>query len=82
MHGYRPLVIVISATTGNIGSKISSHYLQAHYERWDRLDDNQNWIYLDLYFLFTRWDRIWGAIKQNLSTRIEVSHGTSAGNLK
>jgi hypothetical protein len=50
MHGYRPLVVIISATTGNISSKISSHYLQTHHKRWDRLDDNQTWIYLDLYF--------------------------------
>ncbi|KAH8588870.1 hypothetical protein B0O99DRAFT_693028 [Bisporella sp. PMI_857] len=74
-HGYRPLVVVISASTGNISSKISSHYMQTHHERWDRLDDNQTWIYLDLYFLFTRWDRVWGAIKQNLSIRIEEVHG-------
>jgi hypothetical protein len=30
-------------------------------------------VYLDLYFLFTKWDRIWGAVKQNLQRRPEVS---------
>ncbi|KAH6707784.1 hypothetical protein BKA61DRAFT_134492 [Leptodontidium sp. MPI-SDFR-AT-0119] len=70
----RPLAVVISVSTGNISSKISGHYQQHKYERWNRLSNNQIWIYLDLYFLFTRWDRIWGAMKQNLNARIEEIH--------
>ncbi|KAG4438465.1 hypothetical protein IFR05_006033 [Cadophora sp. M221] len=70
----RPLAVVISVSTGNISSKISKHYLQQQQERWNRLSNNQIWIYLDLYFLFTRWDRIWGAMKQNLNARIEEIH--------
>jgi len=70
-HPERPLIVIISRRSDGISSKITSHYSNDRYKRWDRLARNQAWVYLDLYFLFTKWDRIWGAVKQNLQ-RTEV----------
>lgn len=72
-HPERPLIVIISRRTDGISSKITKHYSSDHYKRWDRLSKNQAWVYLDLYFLFTKWDRIWSAVKQNLQRRTEVS---------
>jgi hypothetical protein len=69
----QPLIVVISRCKRDISSQITSHYLRDDYKRWDRLNGNHAWVYLDLYFLFTRWDRVWGAVKQNLSIRTEAS---------
>lgn len=68
----RPLIVVIGKRTDDISSKIISHYANDRYKRWDRLTKNQAWVYLDLYFLFTKWDRIWAAVKRNQQRRTEV----------
>jgi hypothetical protein len=72
-HPDRSLIVIISWRTDGISSKVINHYSNDRYKRWDRLAKNQAWVYLDLYFLFTKWDRIWGAVKQNLQRRTEVS---------
>lgn len=72
-HPDRPLIVVISRRTDTIASKIQAHYSDERYNRWDRISKNQAWVYLDLYFLFTKWDRVWGAVKHNLQKRTEVS---------
>jgi acyl carrier protein phosphodiesterase len=77
-HPDRPLIVIISRRTDGISSKITSHYSNDRYKRWDRIAKNQAWVYLDLYFLFTKWDRIWGAVKQNLQRRTEVGLSTSS----
>jgi hypothetical protein len=70
----RPLVVIVSKRTEGISTKIMNHFANDGYKRWDRLCKNQAWVYLDLYFLFTRWDRVWGAVKHNLQTRTEASN--------
>jgi hypothetical protein len=72
----QPLIVVISRCKRDISSQIVGHYLIDDYKRWDRLNGNHAWVYLDLYFLFTKWDRVWGAVKQNLSIRTEVGKTT------
>jgi hypothetical protein len=72
-HPDRPLIVIISRRTDTIASKIQAHYSDERYNRWDRISKNQAWVYLDLYFLFTKWDRVWGAVKHNLQKRTEVS---------
>lgn len=75
----QPLIVVISRCKRDISAQITGHYLIDDYKRWDRLNGNHAWVYLDLYFLFTKWDRVWGAVKQNLSLRTEeVVHGRSS----
>ncbi|RFU34416.1 hypothetical protein B7463_g1904, partial [Scytalidium lignicola] len=71
----RPLIVVISRCARTIREDITQHYLQEQYKRWDRLRVNQAWVYLDLYFLFTRWDQIWDSVKYNLNRRTEEIHG-------
>jgi hypothetical protein len=68
----RPVIVVISKRTDKITSKVTSHYSNDRYKRWDRLAKNQAWVYLDLYFLFTKWDRIWAAVKLNQQKRTEA----------
>lgn len=68
----QPLIVVISRCKRDISAQITRHYLIDDYKRWDRLNGNHAWVYLDLYFLFTKWDRVWGAVKQNLNSRTEV----------
>lgn len=69
----QPIIVVISRCKRDISAQITGHYLFDDYKRWDRLNGNHAWVYLDLYFLFTKWDRVWGAVKQNLSIRTEVN---------
>lgn len=71
----RPLVVIVSKRTEGISTKIMNHFTNDSYKRWDRLCKNQAWVYLDLYFLFTKWDRVWGAVKHNLQKRTEASNG-------
>ena len=79
-HPDRPLIVIITRRNDGIHSKIANHYSNDRYKRWDRLAKNQAWVYLDLYFLFTKWDRIWGAVKQNLQRRTEVGLPMSTQN--
>jgi hypothetical protein len=85
LQGYprRPLVVVVSGSAGDIVSKIANHYIQVSrravkHERWNRLRANQAWIYLDLCFLFTHWENVWGTVKQNLHVQTQVSLKHSA----
>ncbi|KAH8819972.1 hypothetical protein F5884DRAFT_849257 [Xylogone sp. PMI_703] len=71
----RPVIVVITRCARTIQEDIIQHYQQEQYKRWDRLRVNQAWVYLDLYFLFTRWDQIWALVKRNLNERIEEIHG-------
>ena len=85
LQGYppRPLAVVVSGSAGDIVSKIAHHYIQVSrravkHERWNRLRANQTWIYLDLCFLFTHWENVWGTVKQNLHFQTQVSLKHSA----
>jgi hypothetical protein len=57
---------------GKIRDKITDHYLTRG-DRWERLSQQPGWVYLDLYYLFTRWDSVLGAVKQNLRENGAVS---------
>jgi hypothetical protein len=76
---HRALATVISGSSGeDVISKISGHYIQhssrtTRYDRWERLQNNQAWLYPDLAFLFTHWENVWGAVKTNLNARTQVS---------
>jgi hypothetical protein len=36
-------------------------------------DEYLQWVYLDLCNIFTKWDKIWGAVKNNLNAKVAVS---------
>ncbi|KAH9206575.1 hypothetical protein DL95DRAFT_416400 [Leptodontidium sp. 2 PMI_412] len=65
----RPIVVVISDSTRQIERDIKNHYPDQDHSRWDRLEQNQTWVYLDLYFLFTKWDLVWSEAKSKLDSR-------------
>jgi len=59
-------------------SQIAGHYVQMKngqisHVRWERLRANQTWVYLDLYNIFTKWDKVWAEVKTNLKARTTVS---------
>jgi hypothetical protein len=68
------LIIIVNGSKKSIRQKIVSYYLKSdpELERWKRLADNLEWIYMDTHFLFTKWDRVWAAVKKNLQDRISV----------
>lgn len=69
------MVVVISGGGEDVLSKIIKHYRAVPQDRWERLNSNQLWVYLDLNFLFTRWNHVFAIAKRNLMERIEVSKG-------
>lgn len=71
----RPVVVVISGGGEDVLSKIIKHYRAVPQDRWERLNSNQLWVYLDLNFLFTRWNHVFAIAKRNLMERIEEIHG-------
>lgn len=69
----RPVIVVISGGGEDVLSKIKEHYRTMLHDRWERLSSNQLWAYLDLNFLFTRWNHVFAVAKRSLMERIEVS---------
>ncbi|KAH7305144.1 hypothetical protein BKA65DRAFT_578736 [Rhexocercosporidium sp. MPI-PUGE-AT-0058] len=76
----RPLIIIISAQNAPIADKIARYYVNSDstHERWHRLGGDLNWIYLDTYFLFTKWERVWAAVKGNLKLTANERFSPSA----
>jgi hypothetical protein len=68
------LIVLVSAPDAPIADKLARYYLDSdiQHERWDRLVGDLNWIYLDTYFLFTKWERVWAAVKKNLKAKVTV----------
>jgi hypothetical protein len=70
--GYRPIVVIIGGSGNSLGAKLQQHYSDVAYKRWYRLQSDLTWSYLDTYFVLTKWDRIWSAIKENMRMRSAV----------
>jgi hypothetical protein len=70
-----PLIILVSGLDSPLSDEIQQHYLTSDptLSRWNRLAAESGWIYMDMDFLFTRWDIVWGDVKKNLQERIAVS---------
>jgi outer membrane phospholipase A len=66
---------MISGKGHKISMKMRQHYSDEENRRWNRLQGELAWIYLDSYFVLTKWDRVWSAIKENMRKRDEVSTG-------
>jgi hypothetical protein len=64
---------MISERGNDISTKMYQHYSEVMLKRWDRLQGDLAWIYLDSHFVLTKWDRIWIAIKENMRLRVAVS---------
>ena len=73
------IIVLISNPRTPILEKVKLHYSEENFERWERLEQDLPWIYIDTYFLFTKWDRIWSAVKKNLRQRIGVSFPCNQG---
>jgi hypothetical protein len=70
----RPLIVIVSQPNTPISGEIVSYYSSADIQRarWNRLARELNWVYLDMYYLFTKWERVLGTVKRNLEARIAV----------
>jgi hypothetical protein len=57
-----PLIILVSGLDSPLSDEIQQHYLTSDptLSRWNRLAAESGWIYMDMDFLFTRWDIVWG----------------------
>ncbi len=40
---------------------------------WKHAEEYPQWVYLDLCNIFTKWDTVWGAVKNNLNAKVAVS---------
>jgi hypothetical protein len=68
----RPLLVMIGGRGNKISTKMQRHYSDEENKRWNRLQGELAWIYLDSYFVLTKWDRVWSAIKENMRLRVAV----------
>jgi hypothetical protein len=69
----RPVLVLITLNNDSLRLKLQEHYSDRCYKRWSRLEEDMAWIYNDTYFVFTKWDRLWGAVKDNMRHRVMVS---------
>jgi hypothetical protein len=70
----QPLIVLVSGPNAPIADRLKRYYFDSdpQHERWDRLAGDLDWIYLDTYFLFTKWERVWAAVKRNLKAKVTV----------
>jgi hypothetical protein len=70
-----PVIFLVNGADTPISDKIMRYYSSSTHEmsRWDRLAAEPECIYLDMDFLFTKWDRVWEAVKKNVQDRVSVS---------
>jgi hypothetical protein len=73
--GSFPLIFLVNGSDTPISDKIVRYYSTSAHEisRWDRLAAVPECIYLDMDFLFTKWDKVWEAVKKNVQDRVSVS---------
>ncbi|PMD67498.1 uncharacterized protein K444DRAFT_16989 [Hyaloscypha bicolor E] len=68
----QPLIVLVSGPNAPIADRLKRYYFDSdpQHERWDRLAGDLDWIYLDTYFLFTKWEKVWAVVKRNLKAKV------------
>ena len=68
----RPIIIVIPESNQVDPEKLLSHYRISDLKRWKRLNDCAFWAYLDIAYVYTKWDRTWEAARVNFEFKERV----------
>jgi hypothetical protein len=68
----RPVIIIIPESDQVNPEKLLGHYRVNDLRRWKRLNDCVFWGYLDLIYVYTKWDRTWEAVRVNFESKERV----------
>jgi hypothetical protein len=70
----RTVIVLVGCPSTHLREKLVQYYQTSDpfHERWSRLENDEIWLHMDLYFLFTKWDRVWAAVKKHLKTKVTV----------
>jgi hypothetical protein len=58
----------------DILQQLQTHYFGDGHRRWNRLSDLPYWLFLDLFTVLTRWDKVWDVARGVVSYREAVSY--------
>ncbi len=73
-------VVACPSRSCGLFDKIQTHYAGRGngYRRWKRIAQVPFWLYLDLFTLFTKWNRVWDAAREVVIHHEAVRLGSSA----
>lgn len=71
-HPARPVAVMIGTQNRDILQQLQLHYFGNNHRRWNRLSALPYWLYLDLFAVLTRWDKVWDVARGIVSHREAV----------
>ncbi|KAH0543041.1 hypothetical protein FGG08_002649 [Glutinoglossum americanum] len=70
-----PIVVIVGGANQSLPQRLNRLYSEQRQRRYDRLTKLPHWIYADLYFEFTRWDKVWEATREHMFALREQVYG-------
>jgi hypothetical protein len=71
-HPSRPVAVMVGTQNRDILQQLQGHYFGNGRRRWDRLSGLPYWLYLDLFAILTRWDKVWDVARGTVIHREAV----------